>query len=359
MIARELSIGEPNTPSAIVEFICGNQATAWRDSVYADQLVFKSANGREYQVSAWLIPTLSFPPTRLIKLQVEHGLTRTLGIKNIPTATVWFLVSVLAAMVELVDATYLTGEQALIIQLTSVSDASSIYEIIQSGLLDFLATDDSTCDCEPREDDSTANPQTLISLCNVVEPISKQRFVKEYNKEPFNSYWPEKYFYIMSLCNLHPRSQAPTLSESGGGEEPISDESSEVDADDKVSTQYRIIGSTVVLTRHKNSWSLSNDDARKLLMANTLYDPKWAKDWDEYFSASKLINIRTWEQYGKVARHRRQVAKDLGLDEGAATFCQAGCNEGCTSIRRTPPAEAVKTYLASFDDDNVTFQYMF
>ncbi|KYK59094.1 hypothetical protein DCS_00222 [Drechmeria coniospora] len=53
----------------------------------------------------------------------------------------------------------------------------------------------------------------------------------------------------------------------------------------------------------------------KLLMANTLYEPAWANEWDRHFKANGTIDLRTWERYGMLSKHRRQRTAELGIEE--------------------------------------------
>ncbi|KAK3192362.1 hypothetical protein K4F52_001575 [Lecanicillium sp. MT-2017a] len=356
VIPQSLSIGPDNTLSAVIEFHESGQAQKYLDSIQADPPICKSANGQEYEVGAWLIPSPSFPLPKSQKHWTDMGLTRTLMIGNIPASAVWFVVSAMSAMAELANVTYSADDQSMTVQFTSLNTSIWFYRLFRDGLFDFIPENDSVCHCEPILDAVAATPEWLIFLPNAIDHIPKDLWSQEYNKPPYNMYWPTSYFYIMSLCGLEPKLDS-FVSPAVGGEdhEANSDADSPSNQSEKLSIQYRIVGSTIKLTRHKHSWSISDDDNRKLLMANTLHDPEWAKLWDEYFSSNKLINIRTWEEYGAIARHRREVATALGLAEGMVAVCSSQCDKGCTDLRHVPPADVVKTYFADFYVDNMGY----
>jgi hypothetical protein len=118
-------------------------------------------------------------------------------------------------------------------------------------------------------------------------------------------------------------------------------------------TAYKIIGSNITLTRHKWSWSISEQDNMKLLMANTLHDPEWAGEWDLYFKAKGLVNLRTWGEYGILAAHRRERAVEQGLAEGTVPACEKKCPAGCRELKRVPVPAYIRNYprLRTVDDD--------
>jgi hypothetical protein len=52
-----------------------------------------------------------------------------------------------------------------------------------------------------------------------------------------------------------------------------------LDLENHKDTDYKIIGSNISNTRRKWSWSMTDEDDTKLLMANTLHEPDWAEHW--------------------------------------------------------------------------------
>jgi hypothetical protein len=117
------------------------------------------------------------------------------------------------------------------------------------------------------------------------------------------------------------------------------------DLENHQDTEYRLVGSNITITRRKWGWKTNTEDETKLLMANTLHDPDWAEQWDEYFLNRGEINIRIWEQYGRLARHRREKAAEQGLSLEMVPKCDTGCEMGCRDIKATPVAAVVKKYL--------------
>ncbi|EHK50422.1 hypothetical protein TRIATDRAFT_297202 [Trichoderma atroviride IMI 206040] len=90
---------------------------------------------------------------------------------------------------------------------------------------------------------------------------------------------------------------------------------------------------------------MTDKDHTKLLLANTLHEPDWADHWDEYFRNRGEINIRTWEAYGMLAKHREEKVAKQGLDQGAVPKCEAGCEMECRDIKKTPVAAEIKKWL--------------
>ncbi|UNI16947.1 hypothetical protein JDV02_003329 [Purpureocillium takamizusanense] len=84
---------------------------------------------------------------------------------------------------------------------------------------------------------------------------------------------------------------------------------------------YRIVGSTATLIRRAWGWRVTVEDDDKLLMAHTLHDPEWADVWDQHFEDRGEPNLRKWERYGALARHRRERAAHLGVEEWRVVPC--------------------------------------
>lgn len=106
---------------------------------------------------------------------------------------------------------------------------------------------------------------------------------------------------------------------------------------------YGIIGSTAKLIRRAWGWRLTAEDDDKILMAHTLHDPEWADIWDDHFEARGEPNLRTWERYGALARHRRERAAQMGVEEWRVVPCAGGeCEWACGTMKT---AKVVTDYL--------------
>lgn len=90
---------------------------------------------------------------------------------------------------------------------------------------------------------------------------------------------------------------------------------------------------------------MTDEDNTKLLLANTLHEPDWAEHWDEYFKNRGEINVRTWEAYGMLAKHREEKAAEQGLDLGAVPKCDKECEMECQDIKKTPVDGEIKKWL--------------
>lgn len=80
-------------------------------------------------------------------------------------------------------------------------------------------------------------------------------------------------------------------------------------------------------------------------MTNTLHDPDWADEWDRHFAARGAVNLRTWERYGALARHRRHRAAEQGLEPWRVPRCDPACPWACGDLRAAPVPPVVRRVL--------------
>ena len=58
-----------------------------------------------------------------------------------------------------------------------------------------------------------------------------------------------------------------------------------------------------------------------------------------------VVKLRTWERYGRLARHRREKSTELGVEQWCVPRCEARCPWGCVDMKASPLPSVIKEYL--------------
>lgn len=73
--------------------------------------------------------------------------------------------------------------------------------------------------------------------------------------------------------------------------------------------------------------------------------------WDEFFQNRHTISLRGWDEYGKIAQHRRELSAEQGLADGTVPKCEGTCDLDCKDIKETPRPSEVDKFLATSQED--------
>ncbi|EFY89968.1 hypothetical protein MAC_03950 [Metarhizium acridum CQMa 102] len=343
VLTNSLKKANPRTKTAIIEFVYPEAAADVVSHFHSKKTVFLDSKGGEHQPEVYMIPTPSYFHTEANHCLLDRGCTRALFIPSFPEEAIWCLLCTIGTKhVNIVQL----SEGHLTIELTSLFAADRAEKQIRSGdaALGYDATEQGMCYIP---DSSQGVMQDNYDSHNGFIAFADADILQTtWDREPYNR------------CRTQPLHGTPTAKDAIGHppkptHEEILAEYFSVDPseiwsylEDRRSfqdTTYNIVGSTIKLTRHKWSWSISAEDDLKLLMANTLHDPDWATEWDEYFKARGMVNLRTWEEYGLLAKHRRERAAEQGLAKGTVPICDE-CSWGCGHLKNVPVSRLIRDY---------------
>ncbi|KND90038.1 hypothetical protein TOPH_05358 [Tolypocladium ophioglossoides CBS 100239] len=353
------SLNYTGGPAAVVEFVYPESAAKFVRSVNAKEIIISYAaeDGTAYEAQVALVPTNSFSYTTLDHNLLESGATRALGLQSFPIGSVWRFLSLIGIR-QITDVRYNEEQGDLVVEFASLFQADRAQRRIERGDFDFYRPPGG-----PRlryvSDSTQATLGRVLDAPNgksIVGHVPMDHLHRAWNCLPYNRHGSEKH-QPGSLPRdenqsagsaLTPRAASPSPTESLA--EALSISPSEVssylaDRDNFHDTEYRIVGSTIKLIRRAWSWSISAEDDTKLLMANTLHEPDWEDEWDRHFEAHGSINLRTWERYGMLARHRREKAIEQGIEEWRVPRCEARCPWGCCDIKAAPLPGVIREYL--------------
>ncbi|PHH76608.1 hypothetical protein CDD80_1394 [Ophiocordyceps camponoti-rufipedis] len=310
---------------------------------------FVGDDGEVYEAEAWLVPTPSWPCAR-DGYWLEKGCTRVLEVDSVDVDAVWRSIS--AAGVQHVSRVWYEEERGLLtIEMASIVEAVRAQEAIRltlgrspwytariedSGCLHSCRGDDDEEEEEGDDyyghfdDDDDDDDDEGMDL--VIAHIPSDHVQKKWNKAPYIGP-PEVSRYRLAMAealDVTP-SRLSSYIESRENFQPV---------------EYRILGSTIKLTRKAWSWSISTTDDIKLLMAFTLHDPDWAEEWDLHFEAEGTPHLGKWERYGWLAKHRREKALEQGLEEWQVPECDDDCPWKCGQLSRAAVPAVIRDYLA-------------
>ncbi|KAM4054406.1 Nucleotide-binding, alpha-beta plait [Hirsutella rhossiliensis] len=330
------------TKSAVVEFVYAVSAERFADHCERNALAFAAEDGSIYEAYVWLVQTASFGYTARDHGFLTSGVTRAIALGGFPVDAVWDLLTLLR--------TYAVSEvltdrlDAVVLEFASLFEADRAHRLIKwewPGLhVGFI-------------DDSSQGSGFRAAIIGHVSPSHLE---ERWNCAPYNERTLAHYRAARASDQARqqekqgpmPRRASPGATEKLARCYDVSpSELSSYLAERDVfpDTEYRIIGSTIRLTRRAWSWKVHADDDLKLLMANTLHEPEWADEWDQHFAALGAVNLRTWERYGMLARHRRRKAAEQGIEGWRVPQCEAKCEWGCCDIRALAVPDVVKQYF--------------
>lgn len=199
------------TTTMLVEFAAPDFAVMCQNAYNGTGQVYFYDTSDQYMVGIWIIPTPSFPVARGRSLSLTEGYTRTISIAPVPVDCVWFMICAVAAPRDILDAEYDGATRTLTVEFTSVDVTHRSASQLENGLFDFIFDTEAVHKNVDFVFDTEAVHKN-VGICadrvgygryTTCVPELKQRF----DYPPFNEYWPDTYYYVMTQRNLHPRSR--------------------------------------------------------------------------------------------------------------------------------------------------------
>lgn len=344
------------TKSAIVEFRNAKDAADFAIKAKCGKVYHIDENGKHFERVVRLIQTPSYNTEDPSPYNNGPNGQRCVEFPRFPVGWVWFFLEMLG-LGKMVEARFYMhrGRDSvgdLEIEFINVQRANVAIEMVRRGRFGFYGF----------ESDHVMTPGELMPFANEGEMTPEGDFLISHVPHDFWSKRWATHPYNQTLGNeviqnetKKSRDAAPEASVPMGW--AYGDSLSEefqlegITADDfhhrhitHRDIEYSILGSNIRLTRRAWGWSISVKDEMKLLMSHTLHDPEWTSYWDSYFLSSGSLNIRKYEQYGFLAKHRREQASAQGLSSSTVPVCD--CTD-CSSfsMNANPMPEIVKLFL--------------
>ncbi|KAK2612760.1 hypothetical protein QQS21_001211 [Conoideocrella luteorostrata] len=348
-LANDLSSKATLHKTALVEFRNKPWAEGWVDEVQRQHLFYRNSSGDSYQVRPNLIPTDSSAGGSNFEL-LQVNATRLICMPLFPDDAIWYVLCQLG--MGFINNVRFDHKKNLFIEFTNLFEADKALRRIRDGDINVnYYGKEST---HHVKDSSFGSMEDIYASTDGIIPfVDPDIFEKTWNKAPYNTFRPHDAPVLVDKSPgiADPPSPSPPpvptrqelIAEDFGIEpEQVDDFLEERNRDFKPTT-YRVMGSNIKITRDKYSWTTTVEDGIKLWMAASLHDPR--EDWDSWFRVHNMINVRTWEAYGMLARHRRELAKEQGLEEGAIPRCgNRNCEFGCREWKDTPVPKFIRDW---------------
>ncbi|KAJ3479198.1 hypothetical protein NLG97_g8383 [Lecanicillium saksenae] len=329
------------TMTMLVEFASPRSATVCREVINSICPRFISNTGESYVAGIWVIPTPSFAVSQSTTVPLDRGYTRTISITPVHLDCVWFIICAIAAPQEILDAEYDLAARTLTLELAVVDLAYRTAQDFHSGLFDFLL------DCESDE--------MRVGIC--VDSIGYGGYTaymapdylhQRFDHEPFNNYWPETYYYVMTQRNLHPRTH-PKKRDFSSSEETATDGDSIETASTAATSLHDEPRGRCLFARDASGFKNQKQEQKDLLDGKG--EPEITGNWDKFSQNHHTLGLRGWTEYGKIARHRRELSIEQGLATGIVPKCQRNCEFDCRDIKETPRPHGIDKFLAGPQED--------
>ncbi|OAA77064.1 hypothetical protein LEL_06748 [Akanthomyces lecanii RCEF 1005] len=324
----------------LVEFATSESSEMCRLAVNSTCPIFLSGTGELYAAGVWVVPTPSFPICCNTDNSLNRGYTRTVAIFPISVNCVWFIIHAVAAPQDILAAEYDAATETLTLEFASVGVAHRTSLHMNNNLFDFVFEGRAAVRrLESRED--------RVGCGCYVAYVPPDVLQQQFDRSPFNEYWPERYYYVMTQRNLHPRTAHKKRNISASDATTTDDDSFETTSSVETSLDEEPRERPQI--RHTLS-SKKQKQAPEVLLVE-LEDSKLSGSWDSFFENRHTISLRGWDEYGKIARHRRELTSEQGLVDGIVPKCDGKCELKCKGIKETPPPDDVDKFLAQLRDD--------
>lgn len=182
----------------LVEFATPKSSDMCRLTVNSTCPAFISHTGDLYAAGVWVVPTPSFPVRFDTNVSLKRGYTRTVAIAPISVDCVWFMICAVAAPREVLDAEYDGATRTLTLEFAGVDIAHRTAINVVSGLFEFIFENEAA----NKRVDQCAD---RVGYGGYVAYVPPHYLQQQFDRPPFNDYWPETYFYVMTDRDLHPR----------------------------------------------------------------------------------------------------------------------------------------------------------
>ena len=264
--------------AAYVEFVHGEAASAFVESTKTHPPSYRGVDKAIiHEATVELVATPSFSYTWADKTLLQRQHTRRMVMKSLPAGFVWLFLTIIGPK-KVMMGEYDNELEQLTLEFSSLFEANLAYErilyikgrniwIFENVSLSFA---DEHCekDIANRTDDPTPY-------------ISSTELSTKFNRSPYNTHThippppprvTNKTFKQPELPKLSPLQKLARYYDCD------EDEAIGIDSDFHPYNEpisYRILGSSITLTRRRSGWSIPVADEMKLLMLHTLHSPDW------------------------------------------------------------------------------------
>ncbi|KAJ6781511.1 hypothetical protein PWT90_08097 [Aphanocladium album] len=329
------------TITMLVEFATSRSTDVCRAAVNSTCTTIVTHTGERYVAGIWVIPTPSFAVCAGTSLALTKGYTRSIFITPVYEPCVWFMICAVAVSRDILDAEYDGATKTLTLEFATVELAYRVANNFNRGLFDFLF--------------NSETDEKRVGICvdrvrygGYTAYLPPDYLHQQYDCPPFNDYWPTTYYYVMTQRNLHPRGHAKKRNTSSSDETTTDGHYNDTASSAGTSLDDEPRGRSL-LTREVLGSKTQKQGPKYLLDGEE--DPVMTGNWDQFSQNGQSISLRGWIEYGKIARHRRELSIEQATAAGIVPKCDGDCELECKDIKETPRPAVVDKFLATPQED--------
>ncbi|KAK7403176.1 hypothetical protein QQX98_011080 [Neonectria punicea] len=317
------------TSTALVEFNWASSAMSFVNYARTTPVFYLDVNGVKHRADIGLVSTRSYPVDASVAALRATGSNdtssgRCLEFLDFPMSGIWYFFERIGTS-HIIGASYMKNNDpredgVLTVEFISVFHACQARRLIEERKLKYYIDQRkikaTSCDSDA---ETRRYLQGATKGGHVVEYVPIDHLALEWDRRPWNTQWP-----MTINPSMHPirRKPVPLSVDTLGSAffESLKSEAINFQPDDDSTRlfqgfRFTIVGNKVRMNWRDSSWVIASREGIEPLMKHTLHDPDWASFWDLYFTNNKQVNIRKWDEYGKIAKHRRQGAAEQGLQD--------------------------------------------
>ncbi|KAK7429979.1 hypothetical protein QQZ08_003601 [Neonectria magnoliae] len=319
------------TSTALVEFNWASCAINYANYTRTTPIFYLDVNGVKHRAKIGIVPTRSYPVDASVAALRATGSNdapngRCLKFHDFPMSGIWYFFERIGPS-NIIGASYVKNgdpreDGDLTVEFISVFHACQARRLIVERKLKYYDLGHQR-KIEATACDSDAKRRSYLWGATkggrVVEHVPIDHLALEWDRRPWNTLWPMTVTSSMQPIRRKPvPSSVHTLKSAFF--ESLKFEAINFQLDDDSTRlfqgfRFTIVGNTVRINLRNSTWVIASREEIEPLMERTLHDPDWANFWDLYFTSNKQVNIRKWDEYGQLAKHRRQEAAKQGLQD--------------------------------------------
>ncbi|KEY68076.1 hypothetical protein S7711_05489 [Stachybotrys chartarum IBT 7711] len=339
------------TATAIIEFHYPACVRHYVDFRTRKTLAYEDENYSVHKAVVRAVPTNSY--CYATARSFLQDTTRCISVENMPLRHVWFYLNVIGLR-HITDVSYNKETKTLSIDLVSNFHADRIIDMTNNWITkdypDLNAHSIQEFDPPDTGGDPSVRPKGTIRP-GVFAYVAPNHLREKWDCIPYNTFWPTRLSAYM--CNEHLSPMRPSHPPSvrlKSLAKHLNLHESQVEDYFKKLREFKEIkngtlGSAKLISQRKWSYIFEWNQFMVYILETSLHEPGMEHDWDEYFEAHDLINLRTLERYARLAAHRREMAKKQGLGEGELPKCGSACPMGCRGLEDSPVAKVIVDFL--------------
>ncbi|KAF7532623.1 hypothetical protein G7Z17_g13619 [Cylindrodendrum hubeiense] len=317
------------TDMAMLEFHWPSTALEYTLYLMKKPMYYMDAKGVKYRAGVEHVPTRSWPVS---SNEQHHGCVksedfptgRSLRFTHFPQGGVWYFIDQIGTK-NIIEVSYMKADDlykdgTLTVEFTTVFEAGRVRTLVEEFEFKFYKL------THPRKiiafySDAECRTDSLWKTTNkhIIPHVPVDHLALKWDVRPWNMLWPTS--FVNFPAPSIPRKPVPASTKPETALlKSLNINIHSVEQDEGKTCyawghRYAIVGTTIRIYSRDKRWTIAQKNDVDSLFASTSNIPEYSKFWDTYFANNDMINVRKWEEYAKIARHRREKSAEQGLQD--------------------------------------------